>query len=175
MEVLNIKQRAFADEYIINGGNATQAAITAGYSEKTAYSQGQRLLKNVEVEKYIESRVKEIQDERILKQKDILVMLSEIGAGKIPEVKEVITKRAEFIDDPDGIPTLVYNETAAPIVLPTKNGDRIRALETLGKFYKLWTDKTDIKQSGELQHNVIQLTPEERERRIKELKAKLEK
>lgn len=34
--------------------NATQAAIRAGYSEKTAYSQGQRLLKNVEVAEAIE-------------------------------------------------------------------------------------------------------------------------
>ena len=34
--------------YMANGHNATQAAITAGYSAKTAYSQGQRLLKHVE-------------------------------------------------------------------------------------------------------------------------------
>ena len=33
---LTLKQKAFADEYIKNGGNATQAAIAAGYSPKTA-------------------------------------------------------------------------------------------------------------------------------------------
>jgi phage terminase small subunit len=42
------KQDAFVREYLIDL-NATQAAIRAGYSEATAYSQGQRLLKNVEV------------------------------------------------------------------------------------------------------------------------------
>lgn len=42
------KQQAFVNEYLIDL-NATQAAIRAGYSEATAYSQGQRLLKNVEV------------------------------------------------------------------------------------------------------------------------------
>lgn len=45
---MNDKQRAFVREYLIDR-NATQAAIRAGYSEKTAYSIGQRLLKNVEV------------------------------------------------------------------------------------------------------------------------------
>lgn len=49
---LTVKQRAFADYYIENGGNATQAAISAGYSEKTARSQGQRLLTNVDIKKY---------------------------------------------------------------------------------------------------------------------------
>ncbi len=42
------KQEAFVREYLIDL-NATQAAIRAGYSEATAYSQGQRMLKNVEV------------------------------------------------------------------------------------------------------------------------------
>lgn len=43
----------FVTEYIKNGNNATQAAIAAGYSEKTAYSQGSRLLKSVEVQQYL--------------------------------------------------------------------------------------------------------------------------
>jgi phage terminase small subunit len=43
------RRGVFVHAYITNGHNATQAAITAGYSAKTAYSQGQRLLKYVEV------------------------------------------------------------------------------------------------------------------------------
>ena len=53
------KQEAFVREYLIDL-NATQAAIRAGYSEATAYSQGQRLLKNVEVA----SALTEAKDER---------------------------------------------------------------------------------------------------------------
>lgn len=49
---LTEKQKRFCEEYLIDL-NATQAAIRAGYSKKTAYSMGQRLLKNVEVQKYI--------------------------------------------------------------------------------------------------------------------------
>jgi phage terminase small subunit len=43
----------FVTEYIKNGNNATHAAISAGYSEKTASSQGSRLLKSVEVQQFL--------------------------------------------------------------------------------------------------------------------------
>ena len=52
------KQQAFIHEYLACL-NATQAAIRAGYSPKTAYSIGQRLLKNVEVSKAINSAMNE--------------------------------------------------------------------------------------------------------------------
>ena len=42
------KRARFAEEYSVDL-NATQAAIRAGYSEKTAASQGERLLRNVEI------------------------------------------------------------------------------------------------------------------------------
>lgn len=58
MDGLSPKQRAFAGEYLIDF-NATQAAIRAGYSERTAYSQGQRLLKKVEVKAAIEKAIDE--------------------------------------------------------------------------------------------------------------------
>ena len=43
------KRLIFASEYISNGQNATQAAIVAGYSPKTAGSIGHALLKNLEI------------------------------------------------------------------------------------------------------------------------------
>ncbi len=45
---LTPKQARFVEEYLIDL-NATAAAKRAGYSERTAYAQGQRLLKNVEI------------------------------------------------------------------------------------------------------------------------------
>tara|TARA_R110000851_G_scaffold5398_2_gene22376 strand:- start:3686 stop:4171 length:486 start_codon:yes stop_codon:yes gene_type:complete len=53
VQKLNDKQKRFVIEYLIDL-NATQAAIRAGYSVKTAYSQGQRLLKNVEIARQID-------------------------------------------------------------------------------------------------------------------------
>ena len=57
MPKLTAKQKAFCDKYI-ECKNATESAKFAGYSEKTAYSQGQRLLKNVEVRKYVDEKLK---------------------------------------------------------------------------------------------------------------------
>ena len=55
---MNSRQAVFVAEYLIDG-NATQAAIRAGYSIRTAYSQGQRLLKNVKVLAAIQRAQKE--------------------------------------------------------------------------------------------------------------------
>jgi len=68
---LPLRREAFVRHYVANGGNATQAAISAGYSPDTAYSQGGRLLKDVEVAAAIEKqraaiRVRyDISDDRI--------------------------------------------------------------------------------------------------------------
>ena len=50
---LRPKQQAFVNAY---AGNATAAALAAGYSKKTAYSHGQRLLKNGEIQEAIKDR-----------------------------------------------------------------------------------------------------------------------
>ncbi len=55
---LTHKQQLFVREYCLDQ-NATQAAKRAGYSNKSAYSQGQRLLKNVEIKKLIDSFAQE--------------------------------------------------------------------------------------------------------------------
>lgn len=53
MAKLTDKQKRFCEEYLIDL-NATQAAFRAGYKEKTAYAQGQRLLKKVEAQQYLQ-------------------------------------------------------------------------------------------------------------------------
>ena len=63
------RQELFIQEYI-KTGNATYSAITAGYSKKTAYSIGQRLLKNVEVEKAIDKLSKNIAINNIMTAKE---------------------------------------------------------------------------------------------------------
>lgn len=53
MADLRPQQMIFVTEFIKNGGNATQAAIAAGYSEKTAHVQGSRMLKDAKVQQYL--------------------------------------------------------------------------------------------------------------------------
>lgn len=83
---LTPKRKTFADEYIKNGGNATQAAIAAKYSEKTAYSQGQRLLKNDDILNYIAKQTDRIEKEQhrdIMSLADIQERRSKIAKGEI--------------------------------------------------------------------------------------------
>jgi phage terminase small subunit len=54
------RRRAFVQAYLANGHNATRAAIAAGYSAKTAASQGQRLLKNVETKKLLTEAARQV-------------------------------------------------------------------------------------------------------------------
>lgn len=72
------KQQRFCDEYLIDC-NATQAAIAAGYSKRTAYSQGQRLLKNVEVKNYIAHQQKERSKKSLLTFEERQCILAEIA------------------------------------------------------------------------------------------------
>ena len=55
---MNQRQQLFVNEYLVDL-NCTQAAIRAGYSSRTAYSQGQRLLKNAEVSQAIDTAMTE--------------------------------------------------------------------------------------------------------------------
>jgi phage terminase small subunit len=73
---LNQRQSSFVSEYL-KTGNASESAIQAGYSKKTAYSIGQRLLKNVEISKAIENHQKQISKEAELTVREVV---SEIRA-----------------------------------------------------------------------------------------------
>lgn len=74
---LTPKQEKFCELYA-SLGNATEAAKQAGYSEKTAYSQGQRMLKNVEIQKKIEELTQRLKAARIADAEEVLTFFSEI-------------------------------------------------------------------------------------------------
>lgn len=79
---LTAKQERFVAEYL-KDLNATQAAIRAGYSEKTAYSAGQRLLKNVEVQVAIQEAQAERSKRTEITQDMVLRELARIGFADI--------------------------------------------------------------------------------------------
>lgn len=85
---LTPKQKTFADEYIKNGGNATEAAKVAGYSKKTAYRTGADNLKKPHIAAYIAERQAAIEKERghdIMSLADIQARRSAIAMGKIED------------------------------------------------------------------------------------------
>ncbi|MDT2939728.1 terminase small subunit [Lactococcus lactis] len=89
------KQRKFCDEYI-KTGNATQSAINAGYSQKTAKSIGAENLTKPDLKKYIDSKLKSISDNAIATAEETLSILTKIVRGEHTE--QVITAEGDIID-----------------------------------------------------------------------------
>lgn len=131
---LTPKQKAFAD-YYIELGNATEAAIRAGYSKKTAKQIGQENLTKPDLKNYIDERMKQIEDERIAKADEVLKHLTAAMRGEILE--DVVVVEGE--GDGCSSARLVRKEISAK--------DRIKAAELLGKRYRLFVDKTEIEGS----------------------------
>lgn len=84
--MLSLKQQKFC-EYYVASGNATEAAKRAGYSEKTAYSQGQRMLKNVETRNYINELTVDTKDKRIASADEVIEFFTGVMRDKKEQTK----------------------------------------------------------------------------------------
>lgn len=78
---LNARQKKFA-EYYAQSGNAAESARLAGYSEKFAAQNADKLLKNTNIFEYIKELSDKLKDERIMSAKDRQVTLSEIARSE---------------------------------------------------------------------------------------------
>ncbi len=121
------RQKKFCLEYA-STGNATQSAISAGYKEKTAYSQGQRLLSIPSIQNMLEELAEEYSSSKIASAREVQEKLTAIIRGETLE--EVIV-----IEGVGGGVTKAVKMTKRP---STK--DIIRAIETLGKMQGLFND-----------------------------------
>ena len=124
---LTEKQKRFADEYIISG-NATQAAIKAGYSKKTARFVGAENLTKPNIKNYIDERLEELKSERTADAQEVLEYLTSVMRGN--ETEEVLIGVGE------GMQSTIQKEVGAK--------DRLKAAELLGKRFALFTDKTEV-------------------------------
>lgn len=127
---LTIKQKKFADEYIISG-NATQAAIEAGYSKNTAINAHKNILAKPNVKAYIDERMQQLEDESIADQTEILQYLTRVIRDE--ETEEVLVNIGNM------------EQEIRAVKLSAK--DKIKAAELLGKRWGSWTDKVDINSS----------------------------
>lgn len=134
---LTLKQKRFADEYIISA-NATAAAIKAGYSKKTARSIGQENLTKPDIKAYIDERLEKLESEKIATQEEVLQYLTSIMRGDQQE--KTLISVGEF------------GQKIVDIDVGAK--DRIKAAELLGKRYRLFTDKVEMDVSSDVTINV---------------------
>lgn len=81
---LTPRQRAFCDEYL-KCGNATAAAIAAGYREKSARITGQENMKKLALKNYIAERMRPTQERRIADADEVLLYLSRVMRGEIKD------------------------------------------------------------------------------------------
>lgn len=107
MAKLTEKQKRFAD-YYIELGNATQAAIKAGYAKRSAQQMGaENLLKPV-IKTYVDKRLSEIASERIMSAQEAVELLSSIARAEITEQVVVTTMDgAEVVDKPPDVKTRI--------------------------------------------------------------------
>lgn len=137
---LTPKQRRFIDEYLIDL-NATQAAIRAGYSEKTAYSIGVQLLKKLEIQAEIQKRRNRLQNKLEIAQERVLQELAAIafanGADYAKVVNSGLLPTVEMIPTdelpPEKLPAIAGIK-ANQYGVEVKLHDKVKALELLGKY-----------------------------------------
>ena len=132
MTKLTEKQKRFAD-YFIETGNGTEAAIKAGYSKKTARVIGQENLLKPAIKNYIDEKLEEMSSKRIASANEVMELLTSAARGELEE--EVVVVEGEG----DGC------STARTIKKQIGAKDRIKAAELLGKRYRLFTDKLEVK------------------------------
>lgn len=135
MPKLTDKQKEFVRQYLVDL-NATQAAIRAGYSVKTAYRQGADLLQKTSIREAIEkaqakrARRVEVTQDYVLSN---LVEVVERTMQRAP----VLDRKGEQVTDEEGRAVWMFDAKGAN-----------RALELLGKHLGIFTDKVKAEVSG---------------------------
>ena len=128
--MLNVRQEKFCLEYI-KCGNATEAAIEAGYAEKYAGQNADKLLKNTK----IQDRLKELREQ--------------FESEKIADITEMQQKLTEIIRQQmiEEVPMVVNNGDWSEVQMVEKKSsirDVINAITTLGKMQGAFTDRLNV-------------------------------
>lgn len=126
------KQQRFCQEYIIDL-NATQAAIRAGYSKKTANPQAARLLTKVSIQAYISELNAEVTKKLMLSVESVLKDIAEIKR-RCMQVEPVLDKEGE--------PTGEYKFNAQ---------GALKASELEGKYLKMFTEVVETRNYEEIE------------------------
>ncbi|WP_180123022.1 terminase small subunit [Acinetobacter sp. YH12086] len=138
MANLTPKQQRFVEEYLIDL-NATQAAIRAGYSEKTAKEIGSENLTKPNIQKAIEEAQNKRAERTEITQDYVL-----------SNIQKVIERcmQQEAVQARDGSPLLVQGpEGDLACLFEFKETGALRGLELLGKHLGMFKDK--IEHSGD--------------------------
>lgn len=132
------RQEKFCVEYLIDL-NATQAAIRAGYSKRTADRIANQNLRKLEIQSRIKKMRDEYYDKTIMSAKEVEYLLSKAGRGELKEEVVVV----EGVGDGFSESKIVKKRLSAK--------DRIKALELMGKRHRLFEDQNSKPGEEEVQ------------------------
>lgn len=124
---LTAKQQRFCDEYLIDL-NATQAAIRAGYSERSARQIADSNMSKHDIKEYIQKRMAEKEEALIADQNEVLKYLTSVLRGESKSSIVVIESTGDFM-------SMAREMQKAP-----DEKERLKAAELLGKRYGLYKD-----------------------------------
>lgn len=124
---MNEKQKRFCDEYLIDC-NATQAAIRAGYSPKTAYAIGEQNLKKLELKAYINEQLEQLHNKKTADAQEVLEYLTAVMRGEHTEqVLRLVGDGVQEISD-----------------IKVSAKERLKAAELIGKRYGMFKDNVNV-------------------------------
>lgn len=144
------KQRRFVEEYLIDL-NATQAAIRAGYSVRSASKIGSELLQKTRVRARVDEAMAERSKRTGINQDRVLRELARVAFVNPPDVVDMddATVRSGAADDDTAAIASVKVKTAtselgASVEREVRFADKLRALELLGRHFGMWLDRHQV-------------------------------
>ena len=145
---INDKQKKFVQE-LVKCNNATQAAINAGYSAKTARVQASKLLTNPNILEYKQKLLSNLEKDSIASIQEILeyytrVMRREEKESVVVTIKKKKSGWTTNKETGKREKVTIEEENAEVVEIPTKVSDANKAAEMLGKNYCIWTDKVNV-------------------------------
>ena len=127
MAKLTERQRRFCEEYLIDG-NASQAAIRAGYSKRNSTVVSTTLMKNPRVQAHLKALLDELHSAKVANAQEVLEYLTSVMRGEQRE------QTLQLIGD--GMQDITAIDVAAK--------DRLRAAELLGRRYGIFKENVGV-------------------------------
>lgn len=159
---LTPKQQRFMQEYLIDC-NATQAAIRAGYSPRTAYSIGQENLRKPEIAAALRAQMSRVAKKLEVSQERVIAELARVGFSDLREVARwdgdvVELRSSEEIshDAAAALQEVSQHTTEAGAQVKVKLHSKIEALDKLAKHLNLYQDPETLRQTRSVTINIIE-------------------
>lgn len=176
---LSPKRQRFVNEYL-KDLNATQAAIRAGYSEKTAHVQGPRLLGFVDVKAAIDAAITRRNKRLEISQDRIVRELAKVALADIKDYLSFRTEKTQVGVDDEGSPVFDYKPVIELVPSENVDGtiiqevslsqkgiftfrlqDKLKALELLARHLGMLNDRVQLAGSVNLNNPLEGLTTDE--------------